>query len=243
MDSAAASFWQSDLFAALLTSAVTFAVGLFAFVLYRRQAIDKKKDAASIILLEIKNAEAQIAQAREVIIRDKVLPRSTFTMKTASWHNYSYLFVREFTAEEWSMVNTFYEKCRLFDETIEYNNSFYRKNEEQISINLHQFLGTYTKEYLDDFGDTFKVTDEEARVEQQKQLHEEHQDLIKAFAATLRSDAFSDDFFYQSNKAFSDGEAIVATIKSDLSTSTIGTKLEKIINQNIRSRMLDRFIG
>ncbi|HEU5121231.1 MAG TPA: hypothetical protein VFT59_00150, partial [Candidatus Saccharimonadales bacterium] len=141
---AAVNFFNSNFFVAL----ITLAVGSFAFLIYQKRQKDTKKDAANILLLEIKNAEAQLAQAKEIILRDKIVPESIFAMKTASWSKYGYLFIRDLTDEEWRLINNFYEKCRQYDEVVEYSNTFFKKNEEQIRVNLHQAIADYTKDML-----------------------------------------------------------------------------------------------
>lgn len=56
------SFWQSN----LLLTITTAVVGLVAYFLYIKQKIDKKKDAANIIMLEVKRAEAKLKEARKL---------------------------------------------------------------------------------------------------------------------------------------------------------------------------------
>lgn len=235
------SSWESS----LLTSVVTLIVGLLAFAVYRKQQIDRKKDAANIIFLEIKNAEKNLTQAKDIIVRDKVLPESIFAMKTPSWGKYNYLFVRDFDDKDWNIINTFYEKCRLYDEAVEYSNTFFKKNEEQIRVNLHQALAEYTKALLKTLGENSSIEDEEERVSKDKADLEEYQNVLKGFHNTFMTEQTEGvkGYFYRPNKAFSDGEAIISTIRLDLSTSTLGTTFKDIVNQNFRSRLVKKVLS
>lgn len=237
----AVNIWESN----MLTSAVTFLVGLVALVVYKKQQIDRKKDAANIILLEIKNAESQIAQGKEIFIRDKVIPESIFAMKTSNWHKYNYLFVRDLTDEEWGLISTFYEKCAQYDGVVEYNNTFFKKNEEQIRVNLHQALADYTKVFLDRISALLETKNGEEKNKAYKDSYSDYQGLLTEFYNTFIGEVTSSNsnYFYRPQKTANDFEVVINTIRLDLSTSTIGVKLEKIIDQNLRSRVFGWLSG
>lgn len=234
------SFWESN----LLTSIVTLLVGSVAFLIYRKQQNDYKRDAASIILLEIKNAEYQLTQAKEIFIKDRIIPESILVMRTSSWHRYNYLFVRELSAEEWDLVNRFYEKCEQFDKTVQYNNSFFVKNEEQIRINLHQALAEYTKRYFDEL-DNVAENDAAARNELYQAINQHHSVLLESFYDTYIQEVAKagSNYMYGPDKTINDYELIINTIRTDLSTSTVGIKFERIVRQNIRSRLFGWLAG
>lgn len=222
-----AKFFDSNFFVAL----VTLVVGSLALVIYRKQQKDSKKDAANILLLEIKNAEAQLMQAKEVIMRGEGIPESIFSMKTASWSKYGYLFIRDLTDEEWRLINNFYEKCHQYDEVVEYNNTFFKKNEEQMRVNLHQAIADYTKDMLKKVGKAFDIEDEKQRNAKNEEVLNEYKDLLNRFYDTFMRELTSPNskYFYIPQKPFQDAEVLINIIRLDLSTSTVGTKLEKII--------------
>ncbi len=231
---AAASFWQylvGFLNSNFLIALITLGVGSLALYIYKKQQTEAKKDAANILLLEIKNAESQLMQAKEIILRDKIIPESIFSMKTSSWSKYSYLFIRDLTDEEWRLINDFYEKCRQYDEVVEYNNTFFKKNEEQIRVNLHQTLTDYTKILLKQVGDSFEMNDEEVRDRQNQRNLKEYKDRLSGFYDTFMSEVTSAEskYFYSPQKTFKDAEVLIQTIRLDLSTSTIGIKLGKVL--------------
>lgn len=239
------SFWNSN----TLLAITTLLVGLSAYFIYWRQGVDRKKDAANIILLEIKNAETHLADAKETITSDNVLPETVFAMQTSSWEKYNYLFIRDFKENEWADINKFYEKCRQYDEAVNYHNTFFRKNEEQTRINLHAALRDYISTYVEDLKPQDKAdgnpeTEKEKadRIKKSSEvLSGSLQDFAKNYMAIITTNG--SDYFYSPKKAYENGQAIINTIKIDLSTSTIGIKLDKIINQNIRMRIFERIMG
>ncbi|MEK7662138.1 MAG: hypothetical protein AAB355_01380 [Patescibacteria group bacterium] len=91
---------------------VTLIAGAFALFLYKRQQRDYKKDAASLILQEIRYAEQQIRTARQngdsYSLASKLLP-------TNSWNDKIHLFVKDLEENQIDMINTFYAKAKYID--------------------------------------------------------------------------------------------------------------------------------
>jgi hypothetical protein len=242
------AFWQfvaNFLYSNLFVGLATFVVGLVALFVYQKQKSDQKKDAANIILLEIKNAETKLTQARETSMRDSVLPETVFAMRTSSWERYSYLFVRDFTDKEWELINAFYEKCRLYDEAVEYNNTFFKKNEEQIRVNLHAALATFTKEYVMAMEALGDIEDEDQRDIEAQKILDQFNSNSSRFADKFMEEimAPTSNYLYQPKKALTDGQLVLSTIRLDLSTSTVGSKLGYIISSNVRSRLASNILG
>jgi|SRR3989344_2061568 len=95
---------------------VTFLVGFFAIFIYLKQKWDYKRDAASIILMEIRNAEKIIDLMKNhgVAISEsmeKILPSN-------NWIKYNYLFIKNFDRDELDLVNNFYNQCVLVDSAL-----------------------------------------------------------------------------------------------------------------------------
>lgn len=234
------NFFDSSFFLAL----TTLVIGFVALIVYRKQKIDKKKDAANIILLEIKDAEKHLLQAKETIIKQEFLPEAIFAMRASNWEKYSYLFVRDFTDEEWDLVNTFYEKCKLYDEALQYDNSFYRNNVEQARVNLHKVLSEYTKTYIEELRIASKIMGDKEKKDAIQEADDKYHALLNEFGDKFMTEVWgTDPYAYTPDKPFRDGRTIISTIKLDLSTSTIGIKLERIINQNFRTRLTERILG
>jgi len=104
------SFLNSNFFLAL----TTLVVGGFAIYLYLKQKEDKKRDAAKLILQEIRYAEQKIRKYREVKsykLYDKLLP-------TNSWNDNIHLFIKELKETEIDLISDFYAKASYIDTLI-----------------------------------------------------------------------------------------------------------------------------
>lgn len=125
-------------------------VGLSIFILYWLQIRNQKIAAASAIFFEIKNAEKLLKKVREEI-ESGDLPEDVSLMQVESWSQYKYLFIKDFDTDEWESINDFYGRCKLIDDAILYNKTFFQKNEEQIRINKYRASADYAKDSVADF--------------------------------------------------------------------------------------------
>lgn len=118
---------------------VTLFVGLSAYILFLKQKNDKKRDAAKIIFLEIQRAvEAiNIIKDGQPTIGIQSLPYEIKTLPTENWSKSKYLFINDFKPEQWLDINKFYDLCKLFDEAINFNNSYIEKNYDQYRTHIH----------------------------------------------------------------------------------------------------------
>ena len=96
--------------------AVTFVVGFLAIYLYLKQRRDRKRDAASLILQEIRYAEQQIRNAKitnppSYFLASKLLP-------TNSWNDNIHLFIKDLKETEIDMISAFYSKATYIDSLI-----------------------------------------------------------------------------------------------------------------------------
>lgn len=209
-------FYQSNLFGVILSSLVTFAVGLFAYRIYQKQRKDAKQDAATSVVLELKKAEEHLKDAKESIIKDELIKEDVFLMPTTQWERHKHLFSRNLKPEDITELDSFYEKCQLYDEVVKYNNSFFVKNEEHIRSNLQAALADYTKSYLVEFSNatTQNQKDDAKRL---------YKLLIEAFAAQFMEEVTSptSQYFYRPIKTMKDASAIMHTINMNI-TSTQG---------------------
>jgi len=95
----------------LITGILTIIVGFSAIYLYIRQKREYKRDAASLILQEIRYAEQQIRNF-------KVLgsyPLSVKLLPTNNWNNHIHLFVKDFKETELDLISDFYAKSAYLD--------------------------------------------------------------------------------------------------------------------------------
>jgi hypothetical protein len=94
--------------------AVTFVVGFLIIYLYLKQRMDRKRDAAKLILQEIRYAEQQIRNfriAQLYSLASKLLP-------TNSWNDNIHLFIKDLKETEIDMISAFYSKAIYIDSLI-----------------------------------------------------------------------------------------------------------------------------
>ena len=98
-----------------LVALVTLCVGSFAICLYVKQKRDHKRDAAKLILQEIRYAEQKIRKYREVKsykLYDKLLP-------TNSWNDNIHLFIKDLKeVQNLDLISDFYAKASYIDTLI-----------------------------------------------------------------------------------------------------------------------------
>jgi hypothetical protein len=228
-------FYQTSLFSALLTSLVTILVGFIALLVYQKRRNDTKKDAASTVVLEIKNAQQHLQTAKESIVKDNLIKEDVFVLPTAQWEKHKYLFARDLTSDELIEINLFYEKCRLYDEIVKYNNTFFVKNEEQIRSNLQAALADYTKSYLVELSN--------ANLGQHEEVEKQYKLLLNAFATQFMDEVTSakSQYFYMPQKTLSDAEAIIHTVNINITSTSAYERLQSISTQSLRTKIFNWF--
>jgi len=98
------SFFNSNFF----TGLATLITGGFVIWVYKAQKKQEKKDTATILLMEIRNAEEAIRQIKNttIFIPISILPAN-------SWVKFNHLFVKDLDQDELDIVNNFYNQCYL----------------------------------------------------------------------------------------------------------------------------------
>jgi len=102
-------FFNSSVFIAL----ATFAVGIFAYIIYTKQKRDYKRDAANIILMEIRHAEKVVEQMKMGSVA--ITNTTKILLPTNNWIRYNYLFIKDFDRDELDLINNFYNQCSSID--------------------------------------------------------------------------------------------------------------------------------
>ena len=136
----------------LLSPLTTLIVGGFAIGLYIKQKIDQEKDAARLILQEIRYAEQQIRVARTISggnypLADKLLP-------TNSWHSNIHLFVGKLNEAEIDIISRFYSNAAYIDVVIskisDYKNSLMVQKSSSITniSNIQQQTASQPQETM-----------------------------------------------------------------------------------------------
>lgn len=213
------NFLNSNFFMAI----VTLGVGTAAYVIYRLQKRDKKREKANIILLEIQGAERKLQQIKKSLSKEPTLPNDLRLLPTENWSQYNYLFIKDFDRDEWDSLTEFYSKCQLLDETIKYNNAAFWNDVEQIRSNKQRLLADYAyKATIDLEGTVDNMTDKDA-------------DTIKSFDdLTEKFDKVymgkQGRFSYTPQKTLDDAKLYIGEINLRISQSHVGTTLKKLAN-------------
>lgn len=80
-----------------------------AFGVYFWTKFDTKRNAARIILMEIRRAERVIFQIKKTEQIDELSP----ILPTNNWKKYNHLFVKNFDQDELELINNFYAKAEV----------------------------------------------------------------------------------------------------------------------------------
>lgn len=128
-----------DLFSALST----FVVGSIAILLYVKQRKDQKRDAANVIIAEIRQAERLINQFKKNGISNDI---SYQLLPSNNWTKYNYLFINDLDQDEIEQINNFYSQCIVLDKEIDQINiSHELKNK---SLAMHNYISLIAKESM-----------------------------------------------------------------------------------------------
>lgn len=130
--------WFATTFGTLLS--VFVAVGLYLW-----KVNQDKRNAARILLMEIRNAEKTITDIKNF---GTVAP-TTFLMPTASWAKSQHYFIEDFNIDELNLFNDFYNLCNLAQiEVDRLKNRWPISNEEKIKV-TQQLFGTLAHDFSD----------------------------------------------------------------------------------------------
>lgn len=220
---------QSLLLTPTLSTFATILVGLVAYVVYVKQKNDVKQAAANVVFLEIENAVRMLRKASESLKIGSdnlihVLPEKNYVMQTESWSKNSYMFVRDFTKEEWDNISDFYNKCKLFDQAVELNDSFFGKDLELARKNAHEALSNAL---------FLKIKPDILDTKIDFMQPEETDTLKKKLKGTktIIEEIFLDPkqfVLYSPNKPINDAIFYITNMNLDILVSTAGEKLRKL---------------
>jgi len=123
---------------------VTFIVGSLAIYLYIKQRVDRRRDAASLILQEIRYAEQQIRNSEHGVrgysLSSKLLP-------TNSWNDNIHLFIKSLKETEIDMISLFYSQATYIDFLIT-ERSNQKLNQEFKVVTIPQIVNNGTPQGL-----------------------------------------------------------------------------------------------
>ena len=92
----------------MINSIVTFIVGLVALVVYWLTKRAEKRAAATIIVMDIRHAEQVVLSILEKGAVDRVMKNILYEN---NWVKYKHLFASDFSQDDFSAFNRFFESC------------------------------------------------------------------------------------------------------------------------------------
>ena len=203
---------------------ITLVVGFGAFQIYRKQKRDAKRDAANVILLEIESAEQQL-QTITQNEQSGSLAENTYLMKNSSWDGYRYLFVRDFDRNEWDKISDFYSKCHQYDDAVAFNNKYFGGNVEKTQLQLQRILAEYAKDFTED---TLSATTDVEKLKLKDEYEQRKNLFIDAYGLRVSEINFPPPYFYNPQKPVNEAKAILSTIETSLSLTSVGIKLKRM---------------
>lgn len=203
--------------ATYVQTAVTLLVGTIAYLIYKIQKSDNKRDAANSLLLEIQSGENAISKVRDALNQDH-LDVDVSVMPSESWSKNKHLFVRDFDKDEWESISDFYNKSSLLDQAISYNKTAFASDVEQIRTNKQRVLATYAEEAVKEATYSTETVNAD-------QLQGTYDLKAKTFDKLYMNK--QGEFSYTPQKPKNDAK-LYLTDMTKLTTSSVGIKLKKI---------------
>lgn len=200
-------------------------MGSTAIYIYKKQQRDNKRNAANVILNEIRSSEKLFKDAKTKIVESQKntkiiqIPEHHYLMPNESWSKYSHLFIKDFNPAQLAAIDAFYHTCQLFDETIAYNDAIFVEDAKEIRRNVHRALYECISKYAE-------LIDSEKDENKKKVLMEELKKKKNVITAALTNGDYL--YTYLPSKPFNNIEIYIDTIDPDLSLSSVGIKFEKL---------------
>lgn len=207
------SFWDfinSQFFVSL----VTLGAGTTAWLIYKRQGNDQKRDIANSILSEIQYAEKAVDRVRNYIRDTEKADINMHIIQQNSWGTHKHLFSSDFDEDEWNAISNFYNCAILLDDTLKQSNAVFESNAAQIRTNMQRVVADLTEV-------TIVNIDSSNLEESLKNLNEKLELFDKIY------DDKKNSFIFTPVKYLNDAKQILEDIQS-ISTSTAGDKLKRL---------------
>ena len=136
-----------EIFFSIFSGLATLVTGSVAIWIYFYQKKDRKKQAARVLLTEIRIAEERIGQIRDKIINNSTMDLpSVFT--TDNWSKYAHLFISDFDQDELKLINSFYDYGQVIEDFAKRNNNyFWLVTEERARVSVLKVADFITESY------------------------------------------------------------------------------------------------
>jgi hypothetical protein len=144
-------------------ASITFLVGSLAFYVYSKQKADEKINAATTVLLEIRNAESKVDTIIDKLDKNNAVDLPSI-LPVNSWRKCSHLFVKDFDLDDIQLLNTFYSSCEVIEDLVNRQNNFVWITTEERAKTVQRILAEihddFQKEYLLDHAAAQKKFDD-----------------------------------------------------------------------------------
>jgi hypothetical protein len=228
-------FFDSSFFVAT----VTLIVGFSAFGIYKKKNRDTKRDAASVILLEIESAEQQLQLINQTQTAGS-LAENIFLMKNSSWDKYRYYFVRDFRRNEWDKITDFYNSCSQYDDAVSFNKNYFGTNVNHVQSQIMRVMADYANEYIEE---VTKAKTQDEKDDLKKEYDAKKSRFINSYGVIENGEGFVGPYFYGPQKPALAAQKILSTIETSLSLTSVGLKLRSMsANKSIWKRFVERLI-
>lgn len=174
-----------ETFLNLFSGLATLVTGVTAIGIYLFQKKDTKKQAARVLLTEIRIAEDRIDQ-----IRDKIMNNSTNDMPlvfpSENWNKYNSLFISDFDQDELKSLNVFYAYGEIIEDFARRNNNyFWITTEERAKVTV-QMIAKHVN-------DSFEVTNPDENIIKRRDFISRGMDMYnQIYAPTKTLDSIKD---------------------------------------------------
>lgn len=216
----------------LFNEIVTVFVGGFIFIGYLWQRWNHRRDAANVILGEIRQAQAKLQRVQEYVARFQevnppgtevgLIPSEIKLLPVESWSQYKYLFARRIDQPTFNSISDFFDHAKAYDSAVDYNNGSFAKNEDSIRANIARMtMDTVTQNFDSLPTDTDSKT-YPARLEKKVQ---EIIDKVRATEVIFRKNGSSLE--YNPKKPVQDAQ-VELSILGNLDMSLAILKLKRI---------------
>jgi hypothetical protein len=214
---------------------VTLLAGLTAGYLYSKQRRDSQKDAADIILREIKSAEEMLPTAKRIIedAKENGAPEKIQVMKNGSWPKLQHVLARRLPQDVMRSIGEFYDNCQLLDEALDaIDQSFY--------MNAHEVRASQFRVVADLLEARVKATKPNPNNDPGILTANEkvEQDYLRK-TADFKSNWPALNVTYTPVRVASDAEKYLELLPRNLSQTRVGDKLRRVSAGSWR-RLLDR---
>lgn len=123
----------------IINSIVTFVVGLAAYVVYWQTKRNEKKNAATIVIMDIRHAEQVVLSILEKGMIDKSIKNILYEN---NWDKYKHLFASHFSYDDFAAFNRFFDSCvEIADARKRMGEVFYANINAKASIAQQRIFG------------------------------------------------------------------------------------------------------